>query len=263
MRTRLLVIAAAAAVVVVAVAVTLVVVDRDPPDATRPDLAATGVPNFPARGPSAGDDALLRRAVDAWRWTDGPTYLLWAGPRPGGAVVVLARGRRESPRIAIYDDRARAVIREAPGVGSDAMILGGGGRTNPWYSIGFGDGTALRFTGPAASASPSPGVSNCGPAPACLKAQRVGLPMLLAGWLYRGPGSPRVLVVVGGPEVVRIHVRVGTLTRDLPAGAARLTAADLGVPAAPDDATGGDGPAVVVYGDLADGTAVPALTGTA
>jgi hypothetical protein len=58
---------------------------------------------------------------------------------------------------------------------------------------------------------------------------------------------------------VRIHVRTGTVSRELPPGPIALTAADLGLPAVPEDDRGGDGPAVVVYGETADGTVVPAL----
>jgi hypothetical protein len=54
-------------------------------------------------------------------------------------------------------------------------------------------------------------------------------------------------------------VRAGTVSRDLPPGPIALTAADLGLPAVPEDGRGGEGPAVVVFGETADGTVVPAL----
>jgi hypothetical protein len=387
-----------AAVVLAAVVVAVVVVVRRGPGAPPPlEVRRDGLPAFPARGPAIGDDALVQRAARAWqdrdtaappspvpRAKDERPALLWAGPRSGGTLVVLARPAPDQRlRIAYYVERAGvgAVVREdqvrdstqeplrldatgwllpargeqrafrllrrepyanepvttrhgvleaatpalvltaepgidsyllragggatvllnkrsaertlalledeagarrlfdaavvapdsdttaleltwrggVPGMGSDAVVVRGFAEGSIWYGIGFGDGAARRFTGGVATARPSPRTSNCGPLPKCAEPVRAELPMLLAGWMYRGQRSPQALVIVADPQIVRIHVRAGTVSRDLPPGPIALTAADLGLPAVPEDGRGGEGPAVVVYGETADGTVVPAL----
>ncbi|GAA1037834.1 hypothetical protein GCM10009557_52300 [Virgisporangium ochraceum] len=66
--------------------------------------------------------------------------------------------------------------------------------------------------------------------------------------------------MIGGPEIARLHVRIGTEQRTVAARVAAFSPAELRIPM---DANGklGEPPGAAVYGETADGTAVPVIGG--
>jgi hypothetical protein len=173
------------------------------------------------------------------------------GP-PVAAALMAATERRAdyiSSRNQIYLDHGRAELMwrgDVPRVGRSAAVVLDGG-TWPTVAIGYPDGGKLlgsdwRRTLPGFIGS-SDG--------------RILAPLLAGGWV--GAIGSTAFVVVGAPEVVRLHVRIGAIERTASGPVAAFSPAELQVPIRPDGKLG-QPPSAVVYGETADGTVVPSVT---
>ncbi|HEY6749452.1 MAG TPA: hypothetical protein VI357_27510 [Mycobacteriales bacterium] len=80
---------------------------RPAPVATHPAPRGSGLLEWPASGPLAGDTALVRDAAERWRDSTGTVRLVWAGRVGTDRVVLLqATGSDGTPALAQVADRA-------------------------------------------------------------------------------------------------------------------------------------------------------------
>ncbi|GIJ75236.1 hypothetical protein Voc01_101530 [Virgisporangium ochraceum] len=178
------------------------------------------------------------------------------GARRVARALLAATAERDryarAPYSQIAADRAPADLLwrgDLPHVGRLTAVVLDPGRT-PAVAIGAGTGGALLAQGRRPSSTRSFDTGG-----------RLPAPILAAGWTSGPNGDgPYALVVIGGPEIARLHVRIGTEQRTVAARVAAFSPAELRIPM---DANGklGEPPGAAVYGETADGTAVPVIGG--